>query len=185
MTAFISKSLPATVLLLSCAVAGCDDGMDVNSVLTEKGLDGSPVVLGVSSPTARRQIAVDVRPANEERGDIQSLYLDVSIKPSLQGVGSEEHGRPWLRARVLQASDGRLVTESLWVLGEPGFEGYLNNIHISGCIRQERCEAAYVLELERQGPPTAGELHLTWRTQARLIWTDPDESTVAMTLREE
>ncbi|OJT18747.1 hypothetical protein BO221_39110 [Archangium sp. Cb G35] len=185
MTAFISKSLPATVLLLSCAVAGCDNRVDVNNLLAEKGLDGSPVVLGASSPTARRQITVDVRPANEERGDIQSLSLDFSIKPSLQGVGSEEHGRPWLRARVLQASDGLVVTESLWVLGEPGFEGYLNGIYIPGCTRKEHCEAAYVLELERQGPPTAGELHLTWRTQARLIWTDPDESTVAMTLREE
>ncbi|MFY0523683.1 hypothetical protein ACN28I_11020 [Archangium gephyra] len=182
MTASFLKSLPATVLLLSC---GLEERGGVNSVLTGKGLDGSPVVLGVSSPTARRQIALDVRPANEEGGDIHSVSLDFNIEPSLRGVDSEEHGRPWLRARVLQASDGLLVTESLWVLGEPGVEGHLSTIPLPGCTGKERCEAAYVLELERQGPPTAGELHLTWSTYARLVWTDPDESTVAVTLREE
>ncbi|PTL76988.1 hypothetical protein DAT35_45905 [Vitiosangium sp. GDMCC 1.1324] len=147
--------------------------------------DGSPAVLSVSASTARRQIALHVQPVSDKHGVVHYADLHFRLMPSVQGSGPEAHGRPWLKARLFQASDGKLVSEGLWVLGDPGVEGYLNGVSLSGCSEQARCDAAYVLEFERQGPPTDGEVLVKWTASSWVNWTSPDSGTYTLSLDEE
>ncbi|WP_147451027.1 hypothetical protein [Corallococcus llansteffanensis] len=161
--------LLGSLLLLTPA---CDTGSDWVTQSTEV----ESLALTPTEPHLERRLHVVARARPDTGAKISVLHITFETEPRWErpeAGGSDVH--PWYRVRLVDERDGQVVDERVTVFGEGSTPDSLSvgpDVDIEDEI--SRFEATYRLELDRQGPPSAGTLHVNWSVITEAL-TDADD----------
>ncbi|WP_342380008.1 hypothetical protein NVS55_10630 [Myxococcus stipitatus] len=127
--------------------------------------------LSPSDPIHRQRVKLFVGP--KKRFDQVSVY-HASLSIEMRAIrwkpptGQGAPVLPWFRVRIIDEADGRLVEERTYVFENPRgadtlqFGGSPFYMDVTPEDEPPRFEATYVVEFERQGPPSEGPIDVTW-----------------------
>ncbi|AGC43412.1 hypothetical protein MYSTI_02083 [Myxococcus stipitatus DSM 14675] len=160
--------LALALLTTGCLLLG-------SSVSGDTKTDTAQTPLSPSEPVYRHRVKLYVGP--KKRSDSVRVY-DASLSIELSAIrwkpptGQGAPVLPWFRVRILDEADGRLVHEQTYVFEDPRGADTLHRgggtyyMDVTPRDSPPRFEATYLIEFERQGPPSEGPIDVTWRLGA-------------------
>ncbi|RKH02541.1 hypothetical protein D7V97_27780 [Corallococcus sp. CA053C] len=132
------------------------------------------VALTAAEPHFERRLRVEARAKPDTGAKMSRVDFSFKTEPRWEepaSGGSEVH--PWYRVRFVDEGDGQVRDEGVIIFGEGHTPDSLNVWLKKNEEEFSRFEATYRLELDRQGPPSAGILHVTWHAVGEVL-TDAD-----------
>jgi len=178
-----SASLPlARLAALALLVTGCpsrDNGW------VEAATPPEATVLTASEPRVQRRVQVRAAPEPGEKLEFSMLNLGIETTRLAWSLpdGNIPQVHPWLRVRVFDERDERLVKEHVLVFDrpEPTLPWPLSfGPDLPKPLRE--FEATYRIEFERQGPPSEGTIQVDWRLEGSALTPYPDMKHLQLTL---
>ncbi|QSQ17520.1 hypothetical protein [Myxococcus landrumensis] len=160
--------LALALLTTGCPLLGSDVSGDTKTELAK-------TLLSPSEPIYRHRVQMYVGP--KKRFDSVRVY-DASLSIRLTGLqwkppaGQDALVLPWFRVRIFDEADGRLVQELSFVFEHPRgtdtaqLGGATYYMDVSPRNLPSRFETTFLIEFERQGPPSEGPIQLSWELGA-------------------
>ncbi|MCE9669913.1 hypothetical protein LY474_19120 [Myxococcus stipitatus] len=175
----LARLAALALTLLTTACPGDDHGW------VEASTPPETMVLSPSEPRVQRRVQVRVAPKPGEKLEFSLLNLGIEATRLAWSTPGENipEVHPWLRVRVFDERDERLVKEHVLVFDRPELTlpwPLAFGPDLPKPLRE--FEATYRIEFERQGPPSDGTIQVDWRLDGSALTPYPDMKHLQLTL---
>ena len=164
MTSTLERPMRIPLLLLGSLLLltpACDPGVVEDWVTASTQVEA--VALTAAEPHFERRVHLVARARPDTGAKMSRVDLTFKTEPRWErpaSGGSEVH--PWFRVRLVDEQDGQVLDEGITVFGEGGTPDSLTVWIKRNEEEFSQFEGTYRLVLDRQGPPSAGTVHVNW-----------------------